>query len=55
MAIKMQDFLVIMMKHKMLMTNTTFKVDYNYITAIVVENQDFTNLLHVKFTYMRYI
>jgi hypothetical protein len=41
-----------MMQHKMLITDTTFKVGRNHITAVVVENQDFTNLLHVGFIYL---
>jgi hypothetical protein len=52
MAIRTQDFLAIMMRYKMLMTDTTFKVGYNYITAVVVKNQDFTNLLYIRFIYL---
>jgi hypothetical protein len=36
----------------MLITDTTFKVGCNYITAVVVKNQDFTNLLHIGFIYL---
>ncbi len=52
MAVRTQDSLAIMMRHKMLMTDTTFKVGYNHITAMAVENQNFTNLLHVGFIYL---
>ncbi len=48
----MRNSLAIIMKHKMLMTDTTFKVSCNHITAVVVENQDFTNLLYVGFIYL---
>jgi hypothetical protein len=34
------------------MTNTTFKVGCNNITAVVVKNQNFINLLHVSFIYL---
>jgi hypothetical protein len=36
----------------MLMTDTTFKIGCNHITAVVVKNQDFTNLLHIRFMYL---
>jgi nucleoside recognition membrane protein YjiH len=48
----MQDSLAIMIKQKMLIIDTTFKVSCNHITAVVVENQDFTNLLYVRFMYL---
>jgi hypothetical protein len=51
MAIEIQDFLIIM-KYKMLITDATFKVSYNHITAIIIKNQDFTNLLYVRFIYL---
>jgi hypothetical protein len=37
-AVETRDFLAIMMRQKMLMTDTTFKVGRNHITAVVVEN-----------------
>jgi hypothetical protein len=51
-VVRTRDSLAIMMRQKMLMTDTTFKVDCNHITAVVVENQDFTNLLHIRFMYL---
>jgi hypothetical protein len=45
-AVRTQDFLTIIIRQKMLMIDTTFKVDCNHITAVVVENNGEQGLIN---------